>query len=233
LLAGCQTTSPGGAPSALGKANRTFFKRLSVAPVAIARPSYTVVTGCSYRSAAGDAGHRASPMLDVSIIRAKDRLLVRIVGGGTLSTALIGRDGALFDFNLSGFESPATPDTFPALARRRAAALRRVQGADSQVVNDLALILPPYSAASIRPGDTVSSIVDENGRPWARYVYRGLARYEGREVLVLDLLRRSEIRPQAGERTIGFNLVDRARMLPALLVVEGAGKRHLQQVRCR
>jgi hypothetical protein len=233
LLGACQTTSPGAAPSALGRADRALFKRLAVTPAAIARPSYTVVAGCSYRSAAGDADRYGNAPVDVSVIRARDRLLVRIAGGRTLSTALIGSDGSLFDFNLSGFGSPATPDTFAALARQRAAVLRPTRGADSHVVNDFALILPHYSALSIRPGDTVSSIADENGRPWARYVYRGLARYEGREVLVLDLLRRSEASPQAGERMIGFNLVDRARMLPALLVVEGARKHRLQQVHCR
>ena len=229
LLAACQTASPTVRPYALGKEDIIFFKRLVIAPVPAARPSYGVVAGCSYRSLGAAPGRGTQG--EISVIRAKDRLLVRIAGDRTLSTALIGSDGTLFDFNLAGFAAPATPDTYGALARQSAAALRPRYGAEAHVVNDLALILPHYAGGPMKPGDAVSVITDENGQPWARYVYRGVSRYEGREVFVLDLLRRSGAKP--AERTIGFNLVDRARAIPALLVVESARKIHLQQLRCR
>jgi hypothetical protein len=230
LLAACQTTPP--AP--LSQAHYAFFKALRVAKLPAPRPSYQEVQGCSYRSVTTDAeGRYRDSHLDVSLRPVRDRFLVRVAESRSTSTALIGSDGKMFDFNLAGYGQPANAETFGALARQRAAALKPVHGAESHVFNELALFFPHYPAAAMVPGEGVAVIADEGGRPWARYVYRGTATFEGREVLVLDLMRRSETKPKLGERTIGFSLVDRKQALPLFLIVESIGKIDLRQLRCR
>ncbi|MDB5698982.1 MAG: hypothetical protein JWN69_1786 [Alphaproteobacteria bacterium] len=236
LLAACQAgpAFQGGRPSAVSKPNQAFLRRLGVSALPAPRPAYGAVDGCSYRAVGNDMqGKYGSRTFELSVRRARDRLLVSMTNGGLTSTALIGPDGKLFDFNLAGAGQPLNADTFPAYAKRRAAALKPVEGADGHVVNELALYFPHYSAAQLVPGQAAATIADENDRPWARYVYRGTAVYEGRAVFVLDLLRRSAAKPQQGERTIGFSLVDRQRMLPLLLILESTQKIHLRQVRCR
>jgi hypothetical protein len=229
LLAACQTT-----PAPLSPSHNAFFTGLPVAKVPAPRPSYSAVQGCTYRSVTTDAeGKYRDSLLDVTLRPVRDRFLVRVADSQATSTALIGDDGRMFDFNLAGFDQPANAETFGALATRRAAALRPVHGADSHVINQLALFFPHYPVATMRPGDGVSVISDEGGRPWARYVYRGTATFEGREVLVLDLRRRSEAKPKLGERTIGFSLIDRKQALPLFLILESIGKIDLRQLRCR
>jgi hypothetical protein len=236
LLSACQTgpAFQGGPPSAVSKPNQAFLRSLQLSPVPAERPSYRGIDGCTYRAVTTDSqGKYASRTFELAMRRARDRLLVSMANGGLTSTALIGADGKLYDYNLAGSGQPLNADTFPAYAKRRAAALKPVHGADSHVINDLALYFPDYSGVRLVPGATAATIPDENGRPWARYVYRGTALHAGRPVFVLDLLRRSDAKPQQGERTIGFSLVDRERMLPLLIVVESIQKIYLQQVRCR
>jgi hypothetical protein len=234
LLSACQTgpAFDGGRPSAISKPNHAFLRSLQISALAAPRPAYRAVEGCTYRAVTTDAqGKYASRTFELAMRRARDRLLVSMANGGLTSTALIGADGKLYDYNLA--DSGQNADTFPAYAKRRAAALKPVHGADSHVVNELALYFPYYSGDRLVPGDTAATIPDENGQPWARYVYRGTALHAGRPVFVLDLLRRSDAKPQQGERTIGFSLIDRERMLPALTVVEATQKIYLQQARCR
>jgi hypothetical protein len=236
LLSACQTgpAFEGGRPSAVSKPNQAFLRGLQLSALPAPRPAYREIGGCAYRAVTTDAqGKYGSRTFDLAIHRARDRLLVGMANGGLNSTALIGPNGELYDFNLAGAGQPLNADTFPAYAKRRAAALKPVHGADSHVINELALYFPHYSGVRLVPGETAATIPDENGRPWARYVYRGTALHAGRPVLVLDLLRRSDAKPQQGERTIGFSLVDRERMLPLLTIVEAIQKIHLQQVRCR
>lgn len=236
LLSACQTgpAFEGGRPSAVSKPNHAFLRSLQLSASPAPRPAYREIDGCSYRAVTTDAqGKYGSRTFELAVRRARDRLLVSMANGALTSTALIGPDGKLYDFNLAGAGQPLNADTFPAYAKRRAAALKPVHGADSHVVNELALYFPDYSGVRLVPGETAATIADENGRPWARYVYRGTALLAGRSVFVLDLLRRSDAKPQQGERTIGFSLIDRERMLPALTIVESIQKIHLQQVRCR
>lgn len=236
LLSACQTgpAFEGGRPSAVSKSNHAFLRSLQISGLPAPRPDYRQIDGCTYRAVTTDAqGKYGSRTFELAMRRARDRLLVSMANGGSTSTALIGPDGKLHDFNLAGPGQPLNADTFPAYAKRRAAALKPVHGGDSHVVNELALYFPHYSGARLIPGETAAAVPDENGRPWARYVYRGTALLAGRPVFVLDLLRASESKPQQGERTIGFSLIDRERMLSALTIVEAIQKIHLQQVRCR
>lgn len=236
LLSACQTgpAFEGGRPSAVSKPNHAFLRSLQLSALPAPRPAYRAIDGCSYRAVTTDAqGKYGSRTFELALRRARDRLLVSMANGGLTSTALIGPDGKLYDFNLAGAGQPLNADTFPAYAKRRAAALKPVHGADSHVVNELALYFPHYSGVRLVPGETAATVPDENGRPWARYVYRGTALHAGRPVFVLDLLRASEAKPQQGERTIGFSLIDREHMLPALTIVEAIQKIHLQQVGCR
>lgn len=236
LLSACQTgpAFEGGRPSAVSKPNHAFLRSLQISALPAPRPAYRAIDGCSYRAVTTDAqGKYGSRTFELAMRPARDRLLVSMANGGLTSTALIGPDGKLYDFNLAGAGQPLNADTFPAYAKRRAAALKPVHGADSHVVNELALYFPHYSGVRLVPGETAATVPDENGRPWARYVYRGTTLLAGRPVFVLDLLRASEAKPQQGERTIGFSLIDRERMLPALTIVEAIQKIHLQQVRCR
>jgi hypothetical protein len=236
LLSACQTgpAFEGGSPSAVSKSSHAFLRNLQLSAVPAPRPAYGAIDGCSYRAVTTDAqGKYGSGTFELAMRRARDRLLVSMAQGGATSTALIGSDGKLYDFNLAGAGQPLNADTFPAYAKRRAAALKPVHGADSHVVNELALYFPDYSVVRLVPGETAATIPDENGGIWARYVYRGTALLAGRPVFVLDLLRRSDAKPQQGERTIGFSLIDRERMVPVLTIVEAIQKIHLQQVRCR
>lgn len=236
LLSACQTgpAFEGGRPLAVSKPNQAFLRRLQPSALPAPRPPYRGIDGCTYRAVTTDAqGKYASRTFELAMRRARDRLLVSMANGGLTSSALVGTDGKLYDYNLAGAGQPLNADTFPAYAKRRAAALKPVHGADSHVINELALYFPHYSGVRLVPGETAATIPDENGRPWARYVYRGTAVEAGRPVFVLDLLRRSDAKPQQGERTIGFSLVDRERMLPLLMIMESIQKVHLQQVRCR
>jgi hypothetical protein len=216
----------------MSKANNSFLRQLTVQPLAAARPSYGDAGACTYRAVKTDAqGRHSDRQLDISIRSTRDRLLIRLADGATPSTALITSDGEMVDFNLAGPGQFANADTFATLATKRAAALKAEYGADGHVINELTLYFPHFSGA-LTPGQDVSTIKDENQQIWGRYVYRGKAEYDGRQVYVLDLLRQSEATPKQGERTIGFALIDAAKMMPMLVVLESIQKIQLRQLRC-
>jgi hypothetical protein len=235
LLAGCQTTPPtGGAPpTTMSAANTAFRSRLAIAAVPVARLPYGPVEGCIYRAVTTDpAGRHSDRTLELSIRPVRERLLVSLAAGPQTSTALIGSDGRMYDFNLSGLGAPANPETYPALASKRAAELRGAGARDAYVLNELGVYFPRYAAAVMNPGQSVATILDENGRTWGRYVYRGTASHKGRDALLLDVVRVLGA-PSQPEQTAGFALIDARQMVPLLLVLDSGGKIHLEQQRCR
>jgi hypothetical protein len=214
----------------MGKAYTVFRSRLPVAAVPVARLSYAPIEGCGYRAVITDPGRRYDDHgQELTVRPVRDRLLVTLAGGGQTSTALIGGDGRLFDFNLGGPGPPANAETWPALAKARAAALRSAGASDPHVLNHLAVLFPHYSVAMLNPGATVASVPDESGQPWARFVYRGTTSHQGRDGLLLDLVRGAG----TGEQTVGFSLVDARAMIPQLLVLDSGYKIHFEQLRCR
>jgi hypothetical protein len=236
LLAGCQTAPAiTGAPMpTMSKANTAFRGRLAVAAVPVARLGYTPVEGCTYRIVLTDpAGRHGDRSQELTIRGVRDRLLVSLAGSGQTSTALIGSDGRMFDFNLAGLGAPANPETYPALAGKRAAELRAAGASDPHVLNELAVLFPHYSTAVFNPGQTAAGIEDENGRGWGRYVYRGTVSHKGGDALLFDLLRTSVVAGRQAERTVGFALVDARKMIPLLLVLDSSYKIHFEQQRCR
>jgi hypothetical protein len=201
-----------------------------VATVPVARQPNGPIEGCSYRTVITDpAGRHADRSQELTLRPVRDRLLLSLAGGGRTSTALIGSDGRMFDFNLGGPGAAMNAETWPALARQRADELRAAKSRDPHVINELAVLFPHYGAAVLNPGATVATVQHESGQPWARFVYRGTTSHDGREMLLLDLVRDAG---RAGQQTVGFSLVDARRMIPRLLVLDSSYKIHFEQQRC-
>src|SRR5687767_1244515 len=102
-LSGCQSMSAGkeGPATTLKASNRLVRSQLSIRPELLVGAFYRQVPSCTYdqvRAAGGSAPTTTRAALAVKPVR--DRLLVTLTDGSRSSTALIGADGTLHDFNL-------------------------------------------------------------------------------------------------------------------------------------
>ncbi len=97
-------------------------------------------------------------------------------------------------------------------------------------MNNMDLYIPEFLPGPAAPGSIVSVLRDSAGSPRAAFVYRGLASYQGREVMQLDLVQSDG---NSVGRTIGFSLVDRQRALPVLFAAAGNPSIRVEQTSCR
>jgi hypothetical protein len=237
VLGGCalipKTEAP--PPSAMNAVYTDFRRDLDVDAQAVARPPYQAVPSCTYRAFGTELGAGGDRPIELSVLTVRERLLVSIAAGSDKSTALIDGDGQMFDFSLADQGSIANPETWTSIARQRAESFRRAGRGDAHVFNSLSLIVPHYLPARFEPGATVAVLADEDGKIWARHVYRGVTPYAGRQALLFDLLGAATA-PEAGakaDRLVGFALVDSATMLPLALVLDTGQKLRFEQLGCR
>lgn len=229
-LAGCETlpSLPDGRTTTLDPPSAALRAGLAVSTESLSSlPAYAPVEGCAYIQMDADP---ATPERAVWNVRpARDRLLVSMeAADGTVSTALIGPDGELFDFNLqdAGTGQRWSRETYGAMARERA---RQVGG---HVLNDVERLLPHFETSAARYGSVVARVHDERGAVWGQYIYAGTANYQGRRVVILDLMRVLETQPRAGQVVVGFNLVDAGTGLPLLSILQLGYRYRLEQSGC-
>jgi hypothetical protein len=186
-----------------------------------ALPRYRAVSLCRYNGRMSDGMHTQSDSQTITVRRVRDRLLVTSVIGSEQSTALISQLGQRFDFNAADAAGPRlTPDEFG-----------KVQGESGPGMNNMDLYIPPYISGPAQPGQIVSVLRDGTGTVQAAFVYRGLATFQNREAILLDLVRSSS-GADIG-RTIGYSIVDRARALPLLFEAAGNPSIRVEQIECR
>jgi hypothetical protein len=220
-------------PSAMSPAYTQFRQNLDVEARSTPRPPYRPVQGCTYRALATDLGGRNSDRpVELSVRPVRERLLVSMAASSERSTALIGSDGHLFDFSLASPGGVINPETWTSISKERAESFRRAGLKDAHVINNLSLIVPHYLPDRFDPGATVAILADEDGRSWARHVYRGTTAFGGRQALLFDLLGSAASPSVPADHLVGFALVDPATMLPLALILDTSQKLRFEQLAC-
>jgi hypothetical protein len=220
-------------PSAMSPAYTQFRQSLDVEARSIARPPYRPVEGCTYRALATDLDGRTSDRpVELSVRPVRERLLVSMAASSERSTALIGGDGNMFDFSLASRGGVVNPESWTSTAKERAESFRRAGRKDAHVINDLSLIVPHYLPGRFDPGATVAVLADEDGRNWARHVFRGTTTFNDRQALLFDLLGSDASPSDGADHLVGFALVDPATMLPLALILDTSRKLRFEQLAC-
>lgn len=238
-LSGCQimapgmSTIPGAGYSTLVDDDLNQRTGLVITPTPLPRRAAYTPFRCSYLASVrriDEQATQSAPLIRLS--RARDRMLVTITEGANVSTALIGQDGRLFDFNLTGFLGGQRVDTqsYYQRARGEVARAQAVTEGTVHVMNEFSIVFPHYTNAAPGPGDVTTNIVNEEGNLWGRYVYRGTAQYGTARVAVLDLVTDSQ--PNGTPVVIGYNLIDLANMAPVLTVLDIGSKLHFERTGC-
>ena len=233
FLNGCGTVAvsrllPNGERSIMSAENTRVRAQLAVRPVPLPFPiTYGPVARCSYEGVETDlAGRSIFFERDISVRQVQERLLISYRQGKSDSTALISQSGELIDFNTVQLDGTQTnTETFPAYAATRSIALRRRPHVFTHAINELKLAFPHYTSDRVRVGSVVAIVTDENGRPWAEYVYRGMVDFDGSRSAVLDLTKWLD---RSTRLTIGFNIVDLADGLPRLYVFDSNASHSLK-----
>lgn len=239
-LSGCQSLTaprlasiPAAGYTVMGAENIAARSALVIAPSSLPRDiSYTPFR-CGYRATVkliGQSENASQPR--VVATRARDRLLVTIRDGANVSTALLGPDGQLFDFNLASFlgAQHVTADTYAAATTAAVAQMEQQQGRRVHMINDFALVFPRYMNRRPAVGDVASELVDETNNPWGRYVFRGLAPYAGGQVAVFDLV--VDAPPSGTPVIVGYNLVDPTTMAPVLVIFDSSSRLRFERISC-
>lgn len=236
LLASCQTMSlppalPNGTISAMDANNTQLRSRLALVAAPFPRiPHYVASTQCLYRSWYSDLnGRKFETRFTLQMRPVRERLLITMLEGTRASTALIGRDGQLFDFNtISPDGRRWTSESYQAQASQERAARTQQGYAGAEVINSLSVTFPQYSQNAWNVGDAIAIIFTADNKEWATYIYRGLVRHNGANAAVIDLVRHLDTAPV----TVGFSIVDVATMAPLLNVVDAGYKSAIERISC-
>lgn len=218
-LSGCVSYPiVGGNPSTLtGEALALRTTAINAAPLR-RKPSYQPVKACRYQQEIYFGGSlRDSSVAKAETKAVRNRLLITWKeANGEPSTAIIGHDGALFDFN---FYSPIDGDRWTSENFKKKSAEQRAEyGARSRTINGVERLYPKWSAAQgVQPGATLAVVHDDAGGVWGEYVYRGTATIKGNSGVLADLVRRSSI--DGGTYTYGFSVFDEATFAPLVAVL--------------
>lgn len=237
-LSGCamNALTPGGTPSGMDSVNTRLRSGLTVTPSPLSRPpTYTPAQPCTYRQVVTLVGQRpAVKSYSVGVKAVRDRLLVSFVGSGETSTALINRQGTMFDFNLvnSIDGSRWTSDNYRARATQQAARTQAQYGPSAHSINDFTALYPRFILGRQQVGDVVAEVQDESGKVWASYIYRGVVQYNGNQAIVLDLMRRFESVPGNPILMVGFNVLDSSTMAPLVFVLDAGHKLKFERISC-
>lgn len=241
VLTACQimtvpgvSTIPGAGYSTMDSDNVALRTGLTIAAAPLPREASYVPFRCSYQASLKPLGGEASrtqPL--VATTRVRDRLLVTITEGTNVSTALIGHDGHLFDFNLARFLGGRRVDAgnYGQVASAEAQRLERAEGQTIHVLNEFTIIFPHFANRRPTPGDVTSEIIDESRKVWGQYIYRGIALHNGLQVAVFDL---TATAASSGTPVIvGFSLVDPTTMAPVLTILNTSSTLRFERMSCR
>jgi len=241
LAAGCQSPIailPDGQPSAMDGQNNQLRTQLTLSAVPIGASVYVPVKGCTFTETRQPIGEPAQVIaVKVSIKKVRDRLLIVSNENGDSSTALIGRNGKIYDFNTAdpSDHHRVTTESYSSDVDAKLAKLREhniTAAANPHVINEFSVLVPEYFAKSANPGDTVAVVYAEDGSIWANYVYRGMTHFHGADAQVMDLIRLMPNAASYGPIMIGFDVVDVRTRMPLLIVIDAGMKVRLEQVAC-
>jgi hypothetical protein len=234
LVVACQgiVTFPDGHPSAMNAENNRLRTQLLITAGPLPTSAIYRPINCAYRLTRTPYKKPTThSRIDVSIRPVAGRLLVASTVDGKVSTALIGTNGKLYDFNSVDLASNErdTPETF------RQSAERTISQSDKQsahVINEFSALMPEYIRAPRNVGDTVAVVFSEDNAVWASYQYRGITSYNGEVGEVLDLTRVMANNSQYGAAIVGFDIVDVKTTMPMLSVIDAGTKVRLERITC-
>lgn len=191
---------------------------------------YRPVARCRFVEARspGTAGNPAT----MTVKPLANRLLLTKIAGKDVSTVLLDRQGKLYDYNIIDpvTRRRVTPESSAADARRRPASPRG--GAIAASASRGVVWLPEFKAASAAPGDTIATVVADDGSIWGRYVYRGGVTYRNSPGAVVDIVREPGGPHKSGAVLAGFTIINLRTMLPLLHVLSDGSGYRLEQVEC-
>ncbi len=223
-----------GQPDILWQEDEVVREALAIRSERPARPlAYRAFSRCQYR---GDyyagAGARQYQFSMAATVIGEDRILLSTSIEGREGTILIGNLGELRDYNLWSPEHQTHmySDGFGLGDgdRRDVMIFQR-----STFRRDIIALLPHLITNAPDVGEVVAIVPDGENDNWARYVYRGLTRFEGRDAVVFDLIQTMPSGGAARDVLIGFNILSAETLAPLYQVVTVPGDpQRAQVVRC-
>lgn len=226
-LSGCQSTSAGkeGPATTLQISNSRIRSQLAIRPELLVGAFYRQVPICTYahvRNVAGSPPVTGRAAVVVKPVR--NRLLITLTEGSKSSTALIGPDGTMYDFNLIDDQGRRwTSETYAAEARRAAPN-------GEPVINQFTAMFPRYVKGPWTPGTVVGDVRTQDGILWAEYIYRGRTGFKGREAAVVDMV--TVTAKKSTRRLVGFNIIDAVSLVPLLYVFQTQNEVRVEQISC-
>lgn len=226
-LSGCQSTSAQkeGPRTTLQASDSRIRSQLTIRPELLVGAFYRQAPTCTYthvRTVAGSPPVTGQAAVAVKPVR--DRLLITLTDGSKSSTALIGADGTMHDFNLVDDEGRRwTSETYAAQARRAAPN-------GEPVINQFTAMFPRYVKGPWTPGTGVGDVRTQDGILWAEYIYRGRTSFRGREAAVIDMV--TVTAKKSSRHLVGFNIIDAVSLMPLLYVFQAQNKIRVEQTSC-
>jgi hypothetical protein len=238
LVQGCTgvTTLSDGRNTTLDTSDAKIRSDIQVTRVPLTdRLAYIPVKSCTYKQEEiVTDGRKTDSETHLEIKPVRDRLLITEYENGKPSTALIGRNGHIYNFNLydSDLGTRSDKSTFGEQAAARVEKAREKGGLSAHELNPLTMVFPEFLQERPSPGDIVANVEDEDGAIWGRYQYAGITNVSNRRAAVFDLRRVLETQPDKGNVVVGYDVVDVSNGLPLKFVLHVGARMQFEQVQC-
>ena len=226
---------PDGQLSFLSPENKAARAALQISPVSAAI-SYRPVSSCTYADATVlIGGQSGSSQVAVAVRAAGVRLeLVETFPDGNIQTSLMDRAGRVYDYNglqaSGGVGGRVTPENQALVSQHVVQDASKVTSAPVNGLNKFLYTFPAYVRPSLLVGQDAAYLSTLDGAPWGVFVYRGLTSFQGRQAILLDLVKTPSAINSA--YVTGYDLVDPDTGLPLLNVMDGGFHRVFKQVSC-
>ena len=176
----------------------------------------------------------------IMIIPFHDKYALVSSNGEHSSSAVMGSDGKVYDYNAwntyAPTEGPFTPETAYQVSKNEIKMANKVMNplteTNPHVVNEMSVELPFFERQVDVPGQIVAHVYTADDHAvWANYRFLGFSSYLGKDVAIIDLERKI---PSIGNKVIivGFNVIDITTAMPLLSVFKAGTETHLRQISC-
>lgn len=226
------STLPDGQKSTMGSQGNRLRASFALMPLPMPPMRYHPVQSCTFVETLYLLGlFPVSMNAEWSVKPAgKNRFMVVAVEGKDTSTALIGPDGTLYDYNDNSGGDSYTPEN----AREKDAKIKdKFKDKNApHVLNVSSVRTPHFIGGKHSVGDTVALMLGEEGYLWGRAVYRGATEWHGEKAILLDLIRTQE-NSDLGDVVVGFMVFDPQTMLPDYAEFHAGTNARLEKTSCQ
>jgi hypothetical protein len=200
---------------------------------------YRAVPRCTYKKTTEPlTTSRIEQHVTATTRSAADRIQVVFTPeSGDPDTALIGKDGHIFDFNSTNTalnNQRVSGETEQDQGRELVSRIKSIKPGvvNPHALNEFSFLLPEYFVDRLRVGETVAIVRAEDRSPWGYYQFMGVTNYRGKAAAVLDLQRIEPGHEYLGSIVYGFDLVDLRTSLPLFMVLDAGSHYKFEQIAC-